>query len=580
MSSFSRTNLTICILLVLLTSAVFWGITGNGFINYDDIQYIQDNRHVNTGLTKANVVWAFTSIHASNWHPLTWLSHMVDVELFGLNPHGHHFMGLLFHAANTSLLLLLLVRLTGVTWRSAMVAALFAIHPLHVESVAWAAERKDLLSTNFGFISMLFYVSYVKQKRLAHYFAALFCFTLGLMSKPMLVTLPFILLLLDYWPLCRFGGDRMEPHGEQDGLLERESCLRLVFEKVPFFVLSAVSCVITFYAQRSGGAMASLTDNPLSKRLASALVAYLGYLGKTFWPHDLAVLYPLPHSVPLWQPVGAVSVLLVITALALAVRRQHPFVVVGWLWFIGTLVPVIGLVQVGLQSMADRYMYVPIIGILVMLVWGISDLTEKWPYRRTVLTSAASVAIFICAVVSWQQVRFWNTSRTLFSNLAVTNSSFMTHYLLGITAYDEGKTVEAIAEYKKALALNPDYVDAHVNLGIVLGSIGNLNEAVRHFNIALQFNPDLVEGHYNLALALEIMGKADEAIKHYYEVLRIDPEYAESHNNLGVALLRLERIDEANWHFSQALRIRPDFADALQNMNMLLKQNSTMPDRK
>jgi tetratricopeptide (TPR) repeat protein len=605
---------TICILLVLalLTGAVFWGITGNEFINYDDNQYILANRHVSSGLTTANVEWAFTTFHASNWHPLTWLSHMADVELFGLNPHGHHFMGLVFHTINTSLLFLLLVRLTGAAWRSAMVAALFALHPLHVESVAWAAERKDLLSTCFGFLSLLFYAGYGKQKQMKRYIGALICFALGLLAKPMLVTLPLLFLLLDYWPLGRFGDGIMEH--EQDQLRVKEPCLRLLWEKAPFFALAVLSCVITLYAQRRGGAVASLADHPLSYRFANALVAYCGYLGKTFWPHDLAVLYPLPPNVPLWQSVGAGALLLTITVLALAVRRRQPYFIVGWLWFIGTLVPVIGLVQVGLQAMADRYTYVPIIGIFVVLVWGVAGIAENWPYRRAVLASAALIVVVTCCVLSWHQVRFWKDSVTLFTHaLAVTNDNPIAHNNLGIALDGKGKVMEGIAHfsesvridplfsdgyfnmgaalarqgnvsaavscYAKALQLQPGFADVHVNLGIILASQGKLSEALDHFAQALKFKPESSEAHYNLALALEMQGRADEAIKQYLEALRLDPEHAESHNNLGVALLRQEKYDAAMRHFSQALRLRPDFADARQNLALLVKQKAGMPGR-
>jgi tetratricopeptide (TPR) repeat protein len=576
--SFSvRTTFGFCLGLILLTFVVLWRITGNGFVNYDDVQYIIGNRHVTAGLTAENATWAFTSTYASNWHPLTWLSHMADVEMFGLNPYKHHLTSLLLHTANTCLLFLLLTGLTRMKWRSVMVAALFAIHPLHVESVAWVAERKDLLAAFFGLLTLLAYTRYVQLSRMALYFTALGCFMLGLLSKPMLVSLPFLLLLLDYWPLCRCHCKVMAIGDSQRQNRRNKPLLRLALEKLPFFVLSGLSCVITIYAQRSGDSIASLADKPLPYRLANAMFAYVRYIGKTCWPHDLAAFYPLPKSFPLWQSVGSGVVLLVILLLALAMRRRYPYFIVGWLWFIGSLVPVIGLVQVGLQSMADRYTYLPLIGIFIIVVWGVSDLAEEWFGRTAIPASAATAIIMTCCVISWQQVCYWHSSRSLASRMTATNDSFMAHYLLGSAALDEGKTAEAVAENTLSLAANPGFAEAYFNLGIALGSQGRLDEALRHFHAGLRLKPGLAAGHYNLAIALEMQGKTDEAISHFREALHIDPEDADSHNNLGSALTRQDKFDEATRHFTEALRLNPDFADARKNLEMLALQKIAKP---
>ena len=462
-----RPALILGIAITLLTLALYWRVQGHGFLHYDDYQYVVDNPHVRHGLTRQGVLWALTSGYASNWHPLTWLSHMLDCELYGLNPQGHHLNNLLLHIANALLLFRLLLRMTGALWRSAFVAALFALHPLHVESVAWVAERKDVLSTLFWMLTLGAYLRYRERPTGTRYLATLFLFALGLAAKPMLVTLPFVLLLLDCWPLGRMPSPR--------------SLLPLVREKAPFFVLAALSSVITFWVQSHWGAV--VLSIPLKERLANALVSYVGYGAKMLWPVNLACFYPHPlDGLPLWQAAGALLLLAGVTVAVVRAGRRLPYLAVGWLWYLGTLVPVIGLVQVGAQAMADRYTYVPLIGLFVMLSWGAGSLAAKGPLPK-IATAALSAALLAALLpLTWSQISHWKDSETLFAHaLEVTDRNLLAHNNLGNALARQGRLEEAEFHLVEALRLRPDYAAAQNNLGILRLRQGRFEEAAGHF---------------------------------------------------------------------------------------------------
>ena len=569
-----------CIWLILITAVllVYWQVGDHEFINYDDNAYITDNAQVQKGLTSKGIIWAFTTSHTGNWHPLTWISHMLDCELYGLNPEGHHLTNVLFHMANAILLFVVLRWMTGAIWRSGLVAALFALHPLHVESVAWAAERKDVLSTFFWMLTMVAYVHYVNRPGGKRYLLVLITFSLGLMAKPMLVTLPFVLLLLDYWPLNRFnpravpGSVEDQPLGFRSSGDDKSPILKAVMEKTPLFLMSLFSCVVTVMAQQEAGAISTLEIVPFKLRIANGLVSVVAYMGKMIWPQDLAVFYPHPVSdLQIWKPVVAGLFLLILSTVALWVAQRCRYVLVGWLWYLGTLVPVIGLVQVGEQAMADRYTYVPLIGLFIVVVWGFADLVKGWRSRRWVVSVSAAVMVLALMAGSWLQVAHWKNSVRLFKHaLDATSNNYVAHYTLGNALALQGNLTGSVSHYNKALQIHPNFAEAHNNLGNALALQGNLTGAISHYNKALQINPDHAEAHRNLAVGLDRQGRHQEAIQHYAEVLRISPHDAQSHNNLGVALAEQGRLKEAVAHFTEALRIDPNFKEAQRNLDLSL----------
>jgi tetratricopeptide (TPR) repeat protein len=519
-----------------------------------------------------NARWAFTSGHASNWHPVTWLSHMADVELFGMNPRGHHLVNIILHAANACLLFLFLHGASGAPWRSAFVAAFFAVHPLHLESVAWVAERKDVLSTCFGLLTLLAYRWYVRSRDMRCYAAVIACFALGLMAKPMLVTLPFLLLLLDYWPLQRWTTMPADSSRDRFPSFGRLPVAQLLMEKLPLFLLAALSSGITFYVQRAE-AVHTLDVTPLSLRIGNALAAYLRYLGKTIWPGDLAVLYPLPAAVPLLQSVGCSILLLGISCSVYVLARRRAYLPVGWFWFLGTLVPVIGLVQVGLQSMADRYTYFPLIGIFIMIVWVAADFAAQHPSWRIPLAVAAAGVIALCSAVTWKNEAYWKDSATLFTHaVAVTTDNYYAHYMLGKAFYEDGNFPDALAQYVAARQLNPRFAEAYINMGIIQAKQGNQAEALQNFTTALSLKPGSPTVHYNIAVALQAQRRLEEAIPHYREALRLDPDNVGAHYNLAVAFMDLGRWDEAIRHFTEAVRLKPELEDARLNLQMCLQR--------
>jgi len=598
----------VCVLLALVTLLVYLPVRHYAFVNFDDPDYVTENPMVQAGLTWSGFQWAFTTWHASNWHPLTWLSHMVDCQLFGLNAGGHHLVNVLFHATNAVLLFLLLLRLTSALWQSAFIAALFAWHPLHVESVAWVAERKDVLSAFFGLLTLMAYVCYAQgvtsgmwqvtrtnsiRSRVTcpasrYYSLALLFFALGLMAKPMLVTLPFVFLLLDYWPLRRVTGDGWQVTGDKKsvGKLSTLNCtpnafgaqLSTILEKWPFFALAAASCVVTFVAQKRGEAVVSLGGYPLSSRIANAAVAYVKYLFNSVYPVNLAVIYPLPiYSLPKENPwvqvAGAIIVLAMISWVIWRARRQRPYLLTGWLWYLGMLVPVVGLVQVGSQAMADRFTYLPLIGVFIGVVFGLGDLAKKLRLEPMVMASVAGVVLAGCLFATARQLRFWRDSETLFEHtLAVTKDNPIAQSNLGTALSEAGQPQEAAEHFGEALRLNPGYAPAHYNLGVALTQTGHLQEAMEHFREALRLNPDYAPAHYNLGHALLQTGQPQEAIEHFQEALRLKLDDAPAHNNLGVALVQTGHPQEAIKHYQEALRLQPNLPEAQYNLGNALLQ--------
>jgi len=431
------------------------------FLVLDDNFYVTGNLHVQGGITGKNIIWALTSVDEFNWHPVTWLSHMTDVQIYGMNPSGHHLTSIIIHTVSSVLLLSLLFRITGSIWRSAVVAALFALHPLHVESVAWVAERKDVLSAFFLILTLLFYAEYVKTQRLTPYAFALCSFMLGLMSKPMLVTLPVVMLLMDFWPFNRFM-DRGQVTG--DAIMPGK-IVTLVKEKLPFFACALFSGAMTIYAQHMGGATRSFEEVPFMLRISNSLVAYIKYILKTLWPQDLAILYPMPSSLPIWQVCGALVFLLLATVITIKVRHRHPYLTVGWFWFIITLLPVIGLVQVGVQSMADRYTYIPHIGFFIMVFWGGGRLTRDFPQLKSIFVISAGLAVIVSAALTWRQLGYWRDSASIFRHtISVTDDNYLIHNNLGGVYAQNGDFDGAIREFQNVLRIKPDDTDAIYNL--------------------------------------------------------------------------------------------------------------------
>jgi Flp pilus assembly protein TadD len=561
---------------------------------------------------------------------------MLDVQLFGMRAGWHHLMNLFFHVANTLLLFLILNRMTKALWQSAFVAALFALHPLHVESVAWVAERKDVLSTFFWILTMGAYVFYVERRGIQRYLPVFLLFALGLMAKPMLVTLPFVLLLLDYWPLGRFYAEKPKLCDVTDGaapenrkrkkkktkeaqrkditgvrIREEEetrwSVLRsLIWEKIPLFALSAVSSAITLVNQQAVGAMSSLKAIPLDTRIANSLFSYVSYIWKMIWPQNLAVIYPHPGMLPPWQVLGAGILLAVITLAVIWKSKSFPYLTVGWLWYLGTLVPVIGLVQVGVQAMADRYTYIPFVGLFIIVAWGVPGLLQKWQRRKAIIILSASITLSALIISTSLQLHHWQDSITLFRHaIEVTRHNSIAHYNLGTAmasrgnldkailhyteairinpndekAYNnmgnalfkQGKTKESIVNLQEALRINPDYAEAHYNLGTIMSSEGGIQKAIFHLMESLRLKPDYEEAHFNLANIFISQNMINEAITHYAEAIRINPDDEKAHNNMGNALRTQGRFSEAIAHYQNALRIRPDYKIARDNLRDALK---------
>ena len=556
----------IYVLLVVATFVSYGRIYQNNFVDYDDTVYVTENQQVQAGLSFQNIVWAFMTTEGANWHPLTWLSHMLDCQLFGTEPGGHHFTSLVLHVINTLLLFAIFKQMTKNLWPSAFVAAAFALHPLHVDSVAWIAERKDVLSTLFWMLTLYGYTCYARRQTITGYLLTLLAFALGLMAKPMLVTLPFVLLLLDYWPL-----ERLQAFGQ------RKILLRLITEKIPFFVLSVISCIITFIVQQGGGAVESLDKFAFKYRLGNALVSYIRYIEKTFWPNQLAVFYPhLRKALPVSWVIAAALLLVLITICVLWQLRRRRFLAVGWFWFIGTLIPVIGLVQVGSQSMADRYTYVSIIGLFIIPAWFLPDIIRKWKYKNIILGTALAAVIFSMMIRTFVQTGYWKNSYTLFSHaLKVTDDNHVAHHGLGTALFKRDKFKDAIFHYNETLRIKPAHKNAHGDIGLALLQLARYKEAIGYFRQALNRKGQIQKWHGNLGAALYKTDKQkylDKAIKHYRLALKLDNTDAMTHNNLAIALDHKGEFDKSVEHFSRALQLDPESPEYKKHLRIALEK--------
>ena len=541
--------------LFVIVTAVYLPVAHFDFVNYDDPDYVTSNSHVLKGITWNGLAWAVTSPEAANWFPLTRISHMADVQLFGLQSGAHHMVNVFFHACSVVLLFLFLKRATHAQWTSAVVALLFGLHPLHVESVAWVAERKDVLSTFFWFLGLYAYLRYAQRPAIFRYGLVILTFCFGLMAKPMMVSFPFVLLLMDVWPLKRltFG------------------IKRLVLEKLPLFALSTAVCVVTYLVQEHAGAVKSAAF-PLSLRLGNGLVSYLTYIVQTLWPVGLAVFYPHPLSIPIWELILASFVLAAISLIAIRQFRRRPYLAVGWFWYLGTLAPVIGLIQAGSQAHADRYMYVPMVGLLFIFGWGCKELVERWPGIKPVAIGLAAASCAACAVATSGQLEYWANSEALFRHaLAVTGPSYVAEHNLGSYLLEiPDRRPEAIQHLRAALRLNPDSVEAHTDLGSALSKEpGRLPEAIREFKTALRLDPDSAITENDFANTLSrIPGRLSEAISHYEAALRLNLDFAEAHNNLGGAYMAMGRKSDGIAEFQTALRLKPGYENARRNLQM------------
>ncbi|MGD1071647.1 MAG: tetratricopeptide repeat protein [Bryobacteraceae bacterium] len=563
--------LWVSLALTVVSVFIYASVRNHHFVAWDDPEYLSENPLVTAGLTWDGIRWAFTTGHMGNWHPLTWLSYMLGVQLFGTAAGPHLVINLVFHILNALLLFGLLHKMTGALWRSAFVAALFATHPLHVESVAWVSERKDVLSTFFELLALWAYLEYTRRPGTFRYLTVLSMFILALMAKPMAVTLPLLLLLLDYWPLGRLAHEAgTQGQANITSSRQQHSAPWLIREKLPLFAVALIFSVVALLAQQRAGAVAVLAKVPLNLRLGNALVTYVAYIGKMLWPANLAALYPL---YPL-QPLVVAGSALTLATLSLFVIRQaarHPWLPLGWLWYLITLLPVIGLVQVGSQSMADRYTYVPLIGLFIALTWEITDLAGSLPYRTALLGTAAGILILACTIAAHAQVQYWEEDMTLWSHaLEAHVDSDTAQRLLANALVRQGRRQEAMAHYAEALRQNPDNAEAHTGFGLALSDEGKYSEAITHYSEALRLKPDLFEAHNDFAGALASQGRVEEAISQYYEALRIKPYVADAHNNLGVALARQGNVGEATSQFLEALRLQPGNPDAHNNLGILL----------
>ncbi|HUI06552.1 MAG TPA: tetratricopeptide repeat protein [Verrucomicrobiae bacterium] len=580
-------SLLLCACLALATVAVYWPAHRCDFINYDDNLYVAENPHLRAGVTLRGLSWAMTT-PLDLWMPVTWLVRLIEYQLFGSNAGADHLVNVLFHVANTVLLFGVLQRLTGAPWRSALAAALFALHPLHVEAVAWVTGLKDVLSTCLGLLTIWAYARYVEEpavrgsRRKIFFGLTLTVYALALMAKPMMVTLPLVLLLLDYWPLGRthWAKAARARSGRTTRKDLEQNLGQLVKEKIPFLVLAAGACAATVWAQRAAGPLVSLENLPLGIRVGNALLSYVGYVGKTIWPTGLAVFYPFDAHLSLVAASVAGTVLVGLTAAVIWRVRRAPWLAVGWFWYLGTLVPVIGLVQAGVvPAMADRYSYVPSVGLFIMLCWSVPDGARQRRTLRVTVGSAAVAALAVCAVLARIQIGYWKNTETLFRHaLNVTRNNWLAHNNLGIALGQAGKIDEAVAQCEQALRIRPGFPEAHYNLGLALGRIGRIQEAVAHYEQALRIKPDFAEAHYSLGNILLTMGDVENAIVHYRQALRVKPDFAEAHYNLGVALQQQGRAQEAMQHYEAALRLNPTIAGAHNNLGILLKDLGRAPE--
>ena len=561
-----RVVVLLCLALAAATFIAYESVRRNDFVNFDDNLYITDNEMVNVGLTGRGFVWAFTCYHAHNWHPVTWLSHMLDCSWFGLNPAGHHLMNVLFHAGNAVLLLLLLYRWTGRLWPSAFVAAVFALHPTHVESVAWASERKDVLSTFFLMLTLWAYTAYVVRPGFRRYSLVGLMFALGLMSKQMLVTVPLLLLLLDYWPLKRLAGDGTNTASA--------SLSRCIYEKLPLLVLALAASFIVYAVQEQSGVVKTSEEYALPYRFGNALVAYFSYIEKTIWPVDLTIFYPHPGTtLPLGHVAAAAIALLGTSVLAIYFGRKYRFLAVGWFWYLISLVPVLGLVQVGMQSIADRYLYIPSIGLLIIVAWGVSLIALPFPRSKVLLGGTALIVLAVLSVATHRQCSHWRNSITLYGHGAVViPNNWWAYNALGVAYDNENRLEEAAELFRRALSLKSNLHHTHVNLGKILIKLGDAAEAEEYLRQAVELQANFADAHLYLGVALAEQDRLDEATAHMMEAVRLDPQSVPGRVNLSEAFERQGNLDQAVMQLEQALQIAGDSATLRQRLQGLRQQ--------
>ncbi len=561
-----RPSLTICLALGLLTFLLYLPVIRNGFVDYDDQGYITDNIHVTAGLSWPGIVWAFKSNEQANWHPLTWISHMADCQMFGTNPAGHHFTNILFHTANTLLVFFLLKQMTRELWASTLVAAFFGWHPLHVESVAWASERKDVLSAFFWLLTMMVYVKYVKKPGAFTYLAALVLFACALLSKPMAVTLPFALLLVDFWPLNRFesAGQTATPNPPgQKTAVPWQTGIFLILEKLPFFALSFADCYVTYLLDNPGGAVMSASTLPFSYRFANALWSYLRYVSSTLCPTGLCIIYPYKAYLPVGLVTVSILLLVIWSGLFLFWRKKFPYLLVGWFWFLGTLVPVIGLIQVGAQAMADRYMYIPSIGLFIIIVWGVKDLIRFHPATRNYCFATGAAALTMCLVTTSWQIKYWHDTASLFVHaIRVTGDNTVAYFTLGATYEQAGDTTDALALYKKSAEMDPNYLPTQFGLARILLENGDYPGAKPHLDYAESMNTQNPELEISMGFILQKIGRNAEGVKDVRRAVQMKPDSPAYHNYLAYALQKMTNTDEAIREFSTALQLEPDYPNA------------------
>jgi len=581
-----RPEILICLFLVIATLAVYWQLRNYEFVGFDDDVFILQNSKVQNGLALDSISWAFRFDDMTYWHPLTWLSYMLDIELYGMNPGAHHMTNVLLHMVNAVLLFIVFNKMTGALWKSATVAALFALHPLNVESVAWVVERKNVLSTLFWMLTLLSYARYVEHSNIARYLLTLSAFVLGLMAKPMLVTLPFVLLILDFWPLNRFHFQPLlDTHQKTARIpklrrIKESDFFPLILEKIPFLIFSGSSVCLSLLSAHRNRLVISLDEVSLYHRMTNALISYVSYIGKMVWPRDLAVFYPFPDTVQLWKAVGAFLLLTGVSLLVVRSLQKRPYLAVGWFWYLGTLLPVIGLVQQGLwPAMADRFAYVPLIGLFVGIAWGIPDFAAGWRYKVKGLGAITAAVLIILMTTSWLQARYWKNSVVLFKHtVEVTDNNFLMHNNLGFALTARDRPDEAIEHYKEALRLNPDFEQANINIGLALLSQGKIDECIDYYQEVLRVNAGYAKVHNNLGAVLWRLGKIEEATVHFQKAVLLKPDYAEAHNSLGAALVFKGKKEKAIAHLQEALRLKPDYALAQKNLSKAMAAQKHIND--
>ncbi len=557
-----QTNWLIILLIIFSVAIAYINIYDSQFIKFDDPGYVWKNAHVRSGLTAETIKWAFQTNSQGNWHPLTWLSLAADYSLFGLSPKGFHASSLFIHILSSVVLFLVFKRMTNSMWQSAFVAIVFGVHPLHVESVAWISERKDVLAGLFWVLTMWAYVRYHDSANTKYYYLSIGLFALGLLAKPMLVTLPFVLLLMDYWPLNRIRfGEETPMRGKKKTTV---SFIHLIKEKFPFFLLTIISSIITFIVQGQENNIVMDAVIPFKERLANAAVSYVQYLKMTFFPKGLAIFYPHQmKELNIVMIVVSVVILVTVSVVAWKKKEKHPFLFVGWCWFLGTLVPVIGVVQVGMQAMADRYMYIPLIGISIMIAWGAKELLKDSVHNRMIF-KIAFVAVTIAMMgCTYMQVGKWKDNKTLFEHtLAVTSDNYLAHHNIGTELLDEEKLDEAIQHFREVIRIMPTYSATYNNLGVALAKSGKLNEAETIWIKAIEIEPSRADVYSNLGHLYQTQGNASKAMQNFETALRLDPNFVDAHYNYGSLLAKMGRLQDAKFHLSEAVRLAPGFQPA------------------